>query len=148
MDDELLKDKYDKISRIKGVGVLTFAVIVSETNGLALFDNQRQLVSYAGYDVIENQSGKRIGKTRISKQGNARIRRILHMPALCAVRYQEPVLKALYERIYQRSGVKMKGCVAVQKKAALSHLCVVEEGPGLQPGSLHKADNCSGGRFQ
>ena len=121
MDDELLKDKYDKISRIKGVGVLTFAVIVSETNGFALFDNQRQLVSYAGYDVIENQSGKRIGKTRISKRGNARIRRILHMPALCAVRYQEPVLKALYERIYQRSGVKMKGYVAVQKKL----LCLI-----------------------
>ena len=50
------------------------------------FANQRQLVSYAagppgGYDVVENQSGNRSGKTRISKKGNSRIRRILHLPA-------------------------------------------------------------------
>ena len=119
--DEQLNAKYEKISRIKGIGLLSFAVIVAETNGFALFDNQRQLVSYAGYDVVENQSGKRVGKTRISKQGNARIRRILHMPALCAVKYQEPAFKALYERVYQRSGIKMKGYVAVQKKL----LCLI-----------------------
>jgi transposase len=45
------------------------------------FPNQRNLVSYAGYDLVENQSGTRSGKTRISKQGNHRIRRVLHLPA-------------------------------------------------------------------
>ena len=59
--------------------------------------NQRQLVSYAGYDVIENQSGNRSGKTRISKKGNSRIRRILHLPAFNAVRFGEPTCQALYE---------------------------------------------------
>ncbi len=119
--DALLKDKYDKISKIKGIGLLSFAVIVAETNGFELFENQKQLVSYSGYDVIENQSGTRTGKTRISKKGNSRIRRILHMPALTAVRYDEPTFKALYERVYQRTGIKMKGYVAVQKKL----LCLI-----------------------
>lgn len=119
--DALLKNKYEKISVIKGVGLLTFAVLVAETNGFALFENQRQLVSYAGYDVVENQSGNKVGKTRISKKGNTRIRRILYMPALCAVTHQEPGLKALYERVYSRSGIKMKGYVAVQKKL----LCLI-----------------------
>jgi len=42
---------------------------------LLFFKNQRQLVSFAGYDVIENSSGKHRGKTKISKKGNAHIRR-------------------------------------------------------------------------
>ncbi|MEO0332589.1 MAG: transposase [Bacteroidota bacterium] len=58
MEDEQLKAKYEKISPIKGIGLLSFAVIIAETNGFALFNNQCQLVSYAGYDVVENQSGK------------------------------------------------------------------------------------------
>jgi transposase len=56
------------------------------------FTNQRHLVSYAGYDVVENQSGNRSGKTRISKKGNSRLRRFLHMPSFNAVRFNEPGL--------------------------------------------------------
>src|SRR5687768_8589614 len=36
--DALLKEKYDKISKIKGVGLLSFAVIVAETNGFEIFE--------------------------------------------------------------------------------------------------------------
>lgn len=64
-------------------------------------------MSFAGYDVIENQSGKREGKTRISKKGNSHIRRILHLPAFNAVRFGEPACKALFERVYTRSHYKM-----------------------------------------
>jgi transposase len=95
---------------------LSFAVIAAETNGFILFDNAASLVSYAGYDVVENQSGKHTGRTRISKKGNSRIRRILHMPSLCAIRDDQPQFKNLYERVYERTKIKMKGYVAVQKK--------------------------------
>ena len=80
--DELLSKKYELFKPLKGVGLMTFAVVASETNGFALFKNQRQLVCYAGYDVVENQSGNKAGKTKISKKGNAHIRRILHMASL------------------------------------------------------------------
>jgi transposase len=96
--------------------LLSFAVIAAETNGFILFENAAGLVSYAGYDVVENQSGNHNGRTRISKKGNSRIRRILHMPALCAVRDDQPQFKNLYERVYDRTKIKMKGYVAVQKK--------------------------------
>jgi transposase len=115
-EDAILKSKYEKMHTIKGVAILTFAVIVAETNGFELFENQRQLISYAGYDVVENQSGSRIGRTRISKKGNSRIRRILHMPAFSVVAHDAGALKALYERVYERNGLKMKAYVAVQKK--------------------------------
>jgi len=114
--DDKLKRKYEDIDPIKGISLLSWATIVAETNGFETFENQRQLVSYSGYDVIENQSGNHVGKTRISKKGNSRIRRILYMPSLVSVKWREPVLYNLYLRVYQRTGIKMKGYVAVQKK--------------------------------
>lgn len=114
--DEQLQTKIANITSIKGVGFLTAVTIIAETNGFELFQNQRQLVSYAGYDVVENQSGKRAGKTRISKKGNSHIRRCLFMPAFNMVRYELPVFKELYERLLAKGRTKMQAYVALQKK--------------------------------
>lgn len=115
-EDALLKEKILKINKVKGLGILTIATIVAETNGFYLFKNQRQLVSYAGYDIVENQSGSRNGKTKISKKGNSHIRRVLHMPAFNVVRYEQGTFKNLYDRVYLRTNKKMKAYVAVQRK--------------------------------
>ena len=114
--DIFLKERFEQITQIKGLGILTLATVVAETDGFALIENQSQLVSYAGYDVVENQSGNYRGKTRISKKGNNHIRRALHMPALNMVRYEQKPFLSLYERIYERSKIKMKGYTAIQKK--------------------------------
>jgi len=114
-DDPLLNNKCAKITATKGVGLLTFAVIISETNGFTLFTSISQLTSYAGYDVVENQSGKKKGKTKISKRGNAHIRRILHMPAFNVVKY-EPSFKTFFKRVYGNTNMKMKAYVAVQRR--------------------------------
>jgi transposase len=118
--DDILKEKYRYVSSIKGIGLMAFAVVVAETDGFALIENQRQLTSYAGYDIVENQSGKRSGRTRISKKGNTHIRRILHLPAFNVVKY-ETTFKEFYQRVYDRSGIKMKAYVAVQRKL----LCIM-----------------------
>src|SRR6185436_5433316 len=113
--DQLLKAKFDKIGRIKGVGLMTFAVVTAETNGFELFSSISQLTSYAGYDVVENQSGKRSGKTRMSKRGNSHIRRVLHMPAFNVVKH-EPLFKKFYNRVLTNTSIKMKAYVAVQRR--------------------------------
>lgn len=109
-------EKVNHIKAIKGVGVLTISTILAETNGFALFKNIPQLVSYSGYDVEENQSGKHNGKTRISKKGNSRIRRVLHLPAFSLVRYDVGTFKSFYERILAKHNQKMKAYIAVQRK--------------------------------
>ncbi len=114
--DEVLKKKFNDIGKIKGLGLQNLAVIVSETNGFAAFENISQLVSYAGYDVVENQSGKQSGKTKISKKGNSRIRRCLHFPAFNMIKYEVTPFKNLYERVYAKNKIKMKAYTAVQKK--------------------------------
>jgi transposase len=115
-EDTVLKDKFEKILKIKGLSTLSLATIVAETDGFALTQNITQLTSYAGYDVVESQSGNTKGKTKISKKGNGHIRRVLHFPSLNVVRYQQGNFHLLYERIYKKSGIKMKGYVAVQRK--------------------------------
>ena len=114
-NDEI-RSKVDNIIVIRGLSILSIATIIAETNGFDLFNNYKQLVSYAGYDVVENQSGAHRGKTKISKKGNSRIRRILHMPALIAMQTEGSIFQDLYQRVYDRTGIKMKGIVAVQKK--------------------------------
>ena len=116
-----IKDRINNIVEIKGVSYLTVATVVAETGGFEMFMNIRQLVGYAGYDVVENQSGKHVGRTKISKKGNAHIRRILHMPSFNVVSYGEPVFCNLYNRVYSRTKIKMKAYVAVQREL----LCLI-----------------------
>lgn len=122
-EDDLLCQHVQRITEIKGVGELTAAVLIAECNGFELIKNQRQLTSYAGYDVMENQSGKRAGKTRISKKGNAHIRRCLHMPAFNAVKY-EPRFKQFYDRLRANGKTKMQAYVAVQRKLLALTYCL------------------------
>lgn len=113
--DPILKAKIEKLTTIKGVALLSAVTVVAETDGFASIENQRQLISYAGYDVVENQSGKRAGKTSISKRGNSHIRRILFMPAFSAVQH-DPAFKAFHSRLVGRGKEEMQAYVAVQKK--------------------------------
>lgn len=108
--------KVSDLTSIKGVGIITVATILAETNGFSLFKSVSQLVSYAGYDVVENQSGNRVGKTRISKKGNSRIRRVLHLPAFNLVRFNIGTFKGFFEQILAKHNLKMKAYVAVQRK--------------------------------
>lgn len=111
-----IKQKVNNICKIKGIANLSLATILAETNGFEFFENTKQLVSYAGFDVVENQSGNRVGRTKISKKGNSRIRRILFMPAFTAVSCKQKTFLNLYNRTFEKHGIKMKSYVAVQKK--------------------------------
>ncbi|WP_345258588.1 transposase, partial [Flaviaesturariibacter amylovorans] len=56
---------------ICGVGELTALTVLGETSGFSLMRSRKQLASFAGFDVVEKQSGTSVrGKTRISKRGN------------------------------------------------------------------------------
>lgn len=111
-----VEKEIDNICTIPGVGRLTAAIVLAETNGFELIRNKRQLVSYAGLDVKEKSSGTSVkGKPRISKKGNRNLRRAMHLPALAAIKHSDPH-KAIYARLVSKSGIKMKGVVAVQRK--------------------------------
>jgi len=114
--DPDLDKKVEKLSTIKGIGMITMVTILAETMAFEQFGSAKQLVSYAGYDVVQRESGTSVkGKTRISKKGNRYIRNALYFPAMVACRYN-PSLKETYLRIIQKKSSKMVGQVAIQRK--------------------------------
>jgi len=114
--DEEIWSKVKNLETIKGVGIKTIAIVLSETQGFSLIRNLNQLISYSGYDVVKRESGTSIlGRTRISKRGNSRIRAALFFPSLSAVRFN-PKMKEVYERINKGKSVKSVGLVAVQRR--------------------------------
>ena len=113
---EKIKAQVDLMTSIPGIGELTAATILAETNGFDLIKNKKQLTSYAGLDVQEKLSGTSVhGKPRISKRGNKQLRKCLHFPALTAIRH-EFQYKDMFVRLVSRHGIKMKAAVAVQRK--------------------------------
>jgi transposase len=116
LTDDSVNQRVKRIMTIPGVGFLTAVTILAETNGFELIKNTRQLVSYAGLDIVQKQSGTSINKkAKISKKGNVHLRKALFYPAFTAVS-TKGFCKTLQERISNESGAKMKGYVAVQKK--------------------------------
>lgn len=121
-DQDLNRRAKRIVDSLKGMGWLTMMILLAETDGFVLFLSRKQLASYAGYDIIENQSGKFSGKTRISKRGNARIRKAMYMPSMAHLRAKEGPLYQLYLRLLKKNGgIKKKAQVAVQRKL----LCLV-----------------------
>lgn len=114
--DAEIWSKVENLLTIKGIGLKTIAIILGETQGFALIKNQRQLVSYCGYDVVKRQSGTSIkGKTRISKKGNSNIRSAMYFPSMVATRFN-PRMKEVYERIVASKKIKKIGLVAIQRR--------------------------------
>ena len=67
-------------------------------------------------DVINQESGTSVKtKPRISKRRNKHIRKVMHMPALSSIR-SGGNSKEVFVRLVSKTGIKMKGVVAVQRK--------------------------------
>lgn len=113
--DEMIKAKVDKVTTIPGVGFTTAIVVIAETHGFTLITSIKQLVSYAGLDIMIRESGKWKGKSKITKKGNVQIRKALYFPSYSSVKYSETSRK-FYERLFERKGKSMIAATAVQRK--------------------------------
>jgi len=70
---------------------------------------------------VKRQSGTSlVGRARLSKAGPARVRAVLYMAAVVAIRHN-PHVKSLYDRLLARGKTKMSALGAAMRK--LVHLC-------------------------
>ena len=114
-DDKDLFRKAAKLQTIPGVALITSATIIAETNGFASIENIKQLTSYSGLDIMERQSGKWKGKSKISKKGNSHIRKALYFPAFTIIK-KDKNMNNLYLRLKEKKKLSMIAAVAVQRK--------------------------------
>jgi transposase len=139
--DNEMKQLIALICTLPGVGVLTAATVLAETNGFDLIRNKRQLTSYAGLDVIEKQSGTSVkGKSRKSKKGNRYLRKALHLPSLSAIRHDER-FKAVFSKLVSKHGIKMKAAVAVQRKLLEMIFTIYKMGKPYDKNYLQKLES-------
>lgn len=135
MDDSFFK-AVDRITKVKGLGVLTVVGVIVEANGFNNFQNRNQIVSFAGLDIRLNESGKYKGKTTISKHGNSYIRSMLYMPALSAKKHNT-VLGPYYEQLAERKKVKKMATIAVMRKLLVLIFSLYRSGQDYNPNHQH-----------
>ena len=143
-----LARKLKQLTSIPGIG-LTIAiaiVVVAETSGYVLVENERQLTSYAGLDVVQRQSGLSAHATRISKRGNVRLRTALYLPALSSLRHN-PRQMAFYARLRTRHPSGKPGVIAVMRKLLVRCYSLWKNDraydPSYQPGHLAQQEIAS-----
>lgn len=128
-----LATKRDLLVSIPGIGEHTAAWLLAEMEDIAAYDSVRQLDAHAGLTPRHHQSGSSVkGKTRMSKLGNARLRKAIYMPALAAMRHN-PFVKQLRQRLLERGKSKMTIVGAAMRK--LLHLAfgVLKTGKKFDP---------------
>ncbi len=107
---------YDLLRSIPSIGTITASVFLSETRGLNEFLSSRQLVAYTGIAPAPFSSGTSVyKKPRISKIGNARLRKAFYMAAVSSIRYN-PSMKIVFERLLEKGKPKKLILTAIARK--------------------------------
>ncbi|MBU7321114.1 IS110 family transposase [Paenibacillus oleatilyticus] len=101
---------------VPGVGVLTVAGFLAEVGDIHNYDHGQQIIRLAGLNLKENSSGKRKGKTGISKRGRSRLRALLFRAVMPMVA-KNAAFKALHQYYTRRSQNPLK------KKQSIIALC-------------------------
>ncbi|PYS49152.1 MAG: IS110 family transposase [Acidobacteria bacterium] len=128
-----LKQQSQLLDSIPGIAKTTSALLLSEITDIKQYRSARQVAAYAGLVPRERQSGTSVrGRTRLSKIGNARLRRALYFPAITAIRCSE-FFQAWTRGLRERGKSKMTIICAVMRK--LVHLAygVLKTGKPFDP---------------
>jgi transposase len=128
-----LKQQSQLLDSIPGIAETTAALLLAEITDITHYRSARQVAAYAGLVPRERLSGSSVrGRTRLSKIGNARLRKALYFPAMTALRCSA-FLKKWAEGLRERGKSKMTVICAVMRK--LIHLAygVLKTGQPFDP---------------
>lgn len=132
-DDESLTASRALLESIPGIGATTAATILGELPDPAHFASAQQAAAYAGLAPREYRSGTTVRKrTRLSKAGNARLRKALYLPALTAIRFN-PLLGGFFERLVAAGKTRMAAIGACMRKLLMIAYGVLKNGVPFDP---------------
>jgi transposase len=96
--DESLQVNYDLLVSIRGIGFVTAIALLVATENFTRFADHRKFACYCGVAPFTHTSGSSIrGKTRVSHLANKKMKSLLTLAALTAIRYDAD-LKTKYEQ--------------------------------------------------
>lgn len=96
----MLKDNidYQLLTSIPGIGPINPLTILAEAGDLRRFRHHRQFLKFCGMDLATIQSGMFRGQTKLSKYGNARLRRTLWLAGQVAILQRTNSFRDKFER--------------------------------------------------
>ena len=122
------------LASIPGISHLTAQKILAELGGAPeRFASAASAAAYAGLAPREHRSGSSVRKkTRLSKRGNAALRKALYFPTVTALRFN-PLVKAFYERLVASGKRKMVALGAAMRKLLMIAVGVLRSGKPFDP---------------
>ena len=115
-EDAQLRRRFDHLTSVPGIGEISAVQLLGELAALDPNMTVRQWVALSGLDPAHQVSGASVHRpSRISRRGNAHLRRALFMPALVGAR-TDPHLQAFYRALQARHRTKMQALIAVARK--------------------------------
>jgi len=104
------------LQTIPGIGIKTALYLIITTNGFKKFETASQLCSYAGITPTIKVSGSSVrGRSRISKVGNSKLRKLLFLASFSAFKHNT-ACKALFNRLVAKGKSKKLALIAVCNK--------------------------------
>jgi transposase len=128
---------FQRLQQVPGIGPINALAILAEAGDLRRFGHHRQFLKFCGLDLATHQSGQFRGKTKLSKRGNARLRRTLWMAAQVAIRQRENGFRAKFERYVAKDrddpDLRRKAFTAITAKMARVVHAIIKSGVDYRP---------------
>ena len=134
--DDNLKNLYQLVTSVVGIGFVTAVNLIVCTNEFKLFSSHRQFACYSGIAPFEYRSGSSIrGRTKVSHMANKKMKKYLHMASLTGIKLDEG-LKSYYNRKVEEGKNKMSVLNAIRNKLLARVFAVVNRGFAYQKNYL------------
>jgi transposase len=128
-----LKQQRELLDSIPGIAESTAALLLAEVPDIKRYRSARQLAAFAGLVPRDRQSGSSVkGRVRLSKIGNARLRKALYFPAITALRCS-PFFQQWAAGMRQRGKSKMSVIGATMRKLIHIAYGVLKSGRPFDP---------------
>jgi transposase len=137
--DAMLKDSadYRALRTIPGIGPIIALTILAEAGDLRRFRHHRQFLKFCGLDLATQQSGQYRGQTRLSKFGNARLRRSFWQASQVAIKQRDNGFRDKFERYiskdHRNADLRRKAMTAITAKMARVAHAVIKSGSDYRP---------------
>jgi len=127
LKDEAWGASAKRLLSITGIGLVAASWLLVATVNFTTCDTPEQAASFVGLVPRQQQSGKWEGKRFIGHSGHARLRHVLYIATISALRYN-PIIKRHYERLIQKGKPGKVAVIAAERKLlTIAWACVKYE---------------------
>jgi len=128
---------YQLLRQVPGIGPINALTIIAEAGDVRRFGHHRQFLKFCGLDLATLQSGTFRGQTKLSKYGNARLRRTFWLAAQVAIRQRDNSFRDKFERYIAKDrankDLRRKALTAITAKMARVVHAVIKNGSDYRP---------------